>query len=367
MAIVSEFGSIGQHIEDLDTPSLLLDLDAVERNLDAMAAALAGSGMRLRPHTKTHKAPVLAHMQIARGAIGVCCAKLGEAEVMAAGGVSGLLVTTEVVGAAKIRRLLGIAHQVEVITVVDDVRAAAQLSEAALSEGVRLRCLIDVNIGQNRTGVEPGTPALELARAVDGLKGLQVAGLQGYQGHLQHVPTPEMRAELNASSVQLLGQTAELLRADGFRMEIVSGGGTGTCQFAANAGTYTELQAGSYVVMDAQYAGVQGVQFEHALSILTSVVSVNRDRSPIVDVGTKSASTDAGPPTARGLDATYAPLGDEHGKLVFEQGNPLALGDKVELIPGHCDTTINLYDVYHVTRGGRVVAIWPIAGRGRTQ
>ncbi|MCC7370549.1 MAG: DSD1 family PLP-dependent enzyme [Chloroflexi bacterium] len=359
--------AVGLSVHELDTPSLILDLDAVERNLDRLDQALAGSRVRARPHTKTHKTPNIALMQLARGAIGICCAKLGEAEVMAAGGVGPILVTTEVVGDAKIRRLLGVAKQVEVLTVVDDAGAAARLSEAATAAGVRLRCLIDVNVGQNRTGVEPGAPAVALAERLNGLGGLQLVGLQGYEGHLQHVREPEARREANASAMQLLSQTAELLTEQGHRVDIVSTAGTGTFRYAAEWPLITEVQPGSYVVMDSDYGAVQGVGFENGLSVLVSVVSTQRTNAAVVDAGYKTLSSDSGAPAVRGLDATYGFMGDEHGKLTFENGCPVRPGDKVELIPSHCDTTINLHDVYYVTRGGTVVAVWPIAARGRVR
>lgn len=358
---------IGAPISQLDTPSLLLDLDKVERNLDAMAGLFAGSRVRVRPHTKTHKVPRIALMQIERGAIGVCCAKLGEAEVMAAGGVPDLLLTTEVVGDAKIARLLGVAHQTSITTVVDDARVARRLADAAHQAGLRIPCLVDVNLGQDRTGVEPGEPAVQLASAVAGMPGLELVGLQGYEGHLQHVVDPDQRREAHSSAMQQLVQTVQLLREKGLRVDIVSTGGTGTCQFAAQWADVTEVQPGSYVVMDSDYGHVEGLDFENALTVLVSVVSTNRPNAAVVDAGYKSLSTDAGMPQPKNLDASYAPQGDEHGKVSFGGGDPLAAGDKIELIPSHCDTTINLYDQYYVTRGGRVVAVWPIAARGRVQ
>lgn len=360
-------GAIGLPVQQLDTPSLILDLDAVERNLDRMDAALAGTSVRARPHTKTHKVPNIALMQLARGAIGVCCAKVGEAEVMAAGGVGPILVTTEIIGEAKIRRLLGVAQQTTVLTVVDDIQGATRLAEAASASGLSLDCLIDVNVGQNRTGVEPGDDALTLAEHLSGLSGLRLVGLQGYEGHLQHVRDPEERREANASAMQQLSQTAELLTERGHRIEIVSTAGTGTFRYAAQWPLITEVQPGSYVVMDSDYAGVQEVGFENALTVLVSVVSTQRKNAAVVDSGYKSLSSDSGPPRPRGVDATFSFMGDEHGKLSFKGGCPLTPGDKLELIPSHCDTTINLHDVYYVTRGGYVVAVWPIAGRGRVR
>jgi D-serine deaminase-like pyridoxal phosphate-dependent protein len=364
MSYSADPGAVGLRVEDLDTPSLLLDLDKVERNLATMAELFADSRVRVRPHTKTHKVPNLAHMQLAHGAIGVCCAKLGEAEVMATGGVSDLLVTTEVVGPHKIRRLLGVARQARVTTVVDDADAATTLSDAATEAGLRLRCLVDVNVGQNRTGVAPGEPALALAQHVARLPGLELVGLQGYEGHLQHIANAVERRAANGRAMEQLGQTADLLREHGLSTEIVSTAGTGTGQFAAQWKQVTEIQPGSYVVMDSDYSRVQELPFENALTVLTMVVS-KRKNDAIVDAGTKTLSTDAGPAKPANVDAVYAHQGDEHGKLTFANGNPLAIGDKVEMIPSHCDTTINLHDLYYVTRGGRVVAVWPIAARGR--
>lgn len=358
--------AVGLSIAELDTPCLLLNLDKVERNLDAMAAAFAGTPVAVRPHTKTHKVPRLALMQLQRGAVGVCCAKLGEAEVMAAGGVSGLLVTSELVGQAKIRRLLGLARQVSVMTVVDDAHAAEQISGAASEAGLRIKCLIDVNVGTNRTGVDPGEAALELALKVARMKGLELVGLQGYEGHLQHVVDAQERRTAHTSAVRLLSQTAELLLDKGLNVAIVSTAGTGTCRFTTDWQRITEVQPGSYVVMDTHYGSVQGLEFENALTLLTSAIS-KRKNMVIVDAGLKSLSTDSGPAAPRDLDASYAPRGDEHGLLTFENGNPLSIGDKVEVIPSHCDTTINLHDLYYVTRDDRVVAVWPIAARGRVQ
>jgi D-serine deaminase-like pyridoxal phosphate-dependent protein len=357
---------IGARVEDVDTPSLLLDLDKVERNLSTMARLYEGTPVRLRPHAKTHKVPVLALRQLGLGAIGICCAKLGEAEVLAAGGVSELLVTTEVVGPIKVRRLIGVARQVNVMTVVDDISAAEKLSGALAEAGLRLRCLVDLNVGQNRTGVEPGEPALALAEQVARLPGLQLVGLQGYEGHLQHIYDAGERQAANGRAMKLLCDTADLLLSRGLPIEVVSTAGTGTGQFAAQWPRVTELQPGSYVVMDSDYGQVQGLPFENALTVLTMVVS-KRKNDAIVDAGTKTLSSDAGPARPAILDAIYAPQGDEHGKLSFANGNPLALGDKVELIPSHCDTTINLHDRYVVTREGRIVAVWPIATRGQVQ
>jgi D-serine deaminase-like pyridoxal phosphate-dependent protein len=360
-------GAIGKRVSELDTPCLVLDLDRVEHNLDAMASFFLGRPARVRPHAKTHKTPRIALMQLERGAIGICCAKLGEAEVMAAGGVSPLLITTEVVGSRKIARLLALAQQVEVMTVVDDARAAAAISDAAVEAGLRLRCLIDVNVGQDRTGVEPGEAALTLGLAVEQMAGLELVGLQGYEGHIQHIVEQDARAEANGSSMQLLVETTALLRERGLRMEIVSTAGTGTFRQACEWPHVTEAQPGSYVVMDADYGRVQGLGFEQAMFVLSTVVSTNRKDAAILDAGYKVLSTDAGMPRPRDVEAAFVMKGDEHGMLRFDGGCPLTVGDQVAIIPSHCDTTINLHDLYYVTRGDTVVAVWPIAARGKSQ
>ncbi|MCC7106735.1 MAG: DSD1 family PLP-dependent enzyme [Chloroflexi bacterium] len=360
-------GAIGKRVDELDTPCLVLDLDCVERNLDSMASFFSGRRARVRPHAKTHKTPRIALMQLERGALGVCCAKLGEAEVMAAGGVSPLLVTTEVVGPRKIARLLALARPVEVMTGVDDARAARALSDAALEAGLQVRCLIDVNVGQDRTGVEPGEPALALGLALEQMAGLELVGLQGYEGHIQHIADQDERSEANGSSMQLLGETAALLRERGLRMEIISTAGTGTFRQACEWPHVTEAQPGSYVVMDADYGRVEGLGFEQAMVVLSTVVSVNRRHAAIVDAGYKVLSTDAGMPRPRDLEAAFVMKGDEHGMLRFDGGCPVTVGDQVAIIPSHCDTTINLHDLYYVTRGDTVVAVWPIAARGKSQ
>jgi D-serine deaminase-like pyridoxal phosphate-dependent protein len=366
MAWSAEKFTPGAHIQDLDTPCLLLDLDKVERNLDLMAAAFAGTHVKLRPHAKTHKSPRLALMQLERGAVGICCAKLGEAEVMAAGGVTDLLVTNPLVGTAKIRRLLALARQADVTTVVDDAGCAMRISDAAQQAGLRIKCLVDLDLGTHRTGIEPGEPALHLATAVSRMPGLQFVGLQGYEGHAQHIVGIDERRAVHTRAAQLLTGTADLLREKGLPVEIVSTAGTGTCRFTADWQAITDVQPGSYVVMDTDYGRVDGLGFEHALTVLASVVS-KRGNVAIVDAGLKTLSTDAGPASPRDLEAEYAPFGDEHGRLAFKDGNPLAHGDYVQLLPRHCDPTINLHDVYYVTRGDYVVGVWPIAARGRIQ
>jgi D-serine deaminase-like pyridoxal phosphate-dependent protein len=360
---------VGLPITELDTPALLLDLDVVEANIRKMAANCREWGVALRPHAKTHKTPEVARLQLEGGAIGITCAKLGEAEVLVDGGIDHILISTEIVGAEKLQHLMALAQRRHILTVVDDRAGAEALSEAATEAGITLDTLVDVNVGMGRTGVTAGEPACELARRVAGLPGLRFAGLQGYEGNLQFLNPAAERGRQAASAMELLLDTAKRIQAAGIEVGMVSTGGTGTSRFVGQTPGVTEIQAGSYVVMDSRYAGVEGVDFEHAITVLTSVLSrAAREDAVIVDAGLKTLSTDHGPAALKGSSAaTYEAAGDEHGRLVYASGSRPALGDKLELIPSHCDTTINLHDTYYVVRDGEVVAVWPIASRGRIQ
>jgi D-serine deaminase-like pyridoxal phosphate-dependent protein len=353
-------------VAEVDTPALLLDLDKVERNLDTMAASFAGGRVKLRPHAKTHKTATIARMQLDRGAIGVCCAKLGEAEVLADGGVTGILITTEIVGAEKVRRLIALAARAKPIVVVDDARAAALISAAAVAAGLQIDVLVDVDVGQHRTGSLPGAPAVALGRALAAMPGLRLRGLQGYEGHVQHIAGIEDRRAATADAMSLLCSTASGFTAAGLSAEIVTTGGTGSAVFAAAFEAITDVQPGSYVVMDSQYGDVHVVRFENALTVLATVLSI-RESWAIVDAGRKSLSDDGGPLRATGVDAEFRIVGDEHGKLLFNATPAVALGATLQFVPSHCDTTINLYDEYVVHRNGTVIDRWPIAGRGRTR
>lgn len=353
-------------IASVDTPALLLDLDRVERNLDAMAAQFDGCRVKLRPHAKTHKTAALARMQLERGAVGICCAKLAEAEAFADSGITGVLVTTEIVGSEKLRRLVALVPRAQPIIVVDDERAARDISAAVTAAGIRVDVLIDIDVGQHRTGTAPGEPAVALGRAVAALPGLRLRGLQGYEGHVQHIASIDERRAATASAMSLLCATADAFSVAGLATEIVTTGGTGSAAFAAGFAAVTDVQPGSYVVMDAQYRDVQGVAFENALTVLATVISV-RETWAVVDAGRKSLSDDGGALCAIGVDADFRLAGDEHGKLLFAGAPAIALGATVGFVPSHCDTTINLYDEYVVHRSGTVIDRWPIDARGRTR
>jgi D-serine deaminase-like pyridoxal phosphate-dependent protein len=333
----------------------------------------ANAGVKYRPHAKSHKSPTIARMQLEAGAAGICCAKLGEAEVMALAGIPDILITTEVVGRSKLMRLLGISQQARIAVVADDERNIAELAGAAQTAGVRLDVLVEVDVGQGRCGVPPGPEAARLARVIAESRWLRFRGLQGYQGAIQMTGGFGAREAQVRESLGRLMETAELVKKAGVEFDVLTGGGTGTSIIDGALHGLTELQPGSYVFMDSKYRGIEwpggaAQPFETSLSILATVISRPAADRAIVDVGLKAASSDHGPVAPTGLPgAVYAFAGDEHGHLRFEGRCPLSVGDKVTLIPSHCDTTVNLYDRYVVTKGGYVEDVWEIAARGRVQ
>lgn len=342
----------------------MIDLDAFERNLDRMAAFGAATGKSIRPHAKTHKSPTIAALQLRRGAIGLCCAKLGEAEVFADAGIGPVHLTTEIAGEPKVSRLVALRKRAEVMAVVDDLEAARALSDAMRGAGLVLDVLVDVNVGQERTGVQPAR-AGELAAGVASLPGLRLRGVQAYEGHLQHVYSEAARRDQWRVCADRMLAAVDGIRGRGLAVDIVSTAGTGTSAFAAELSEVTELQAGSYPFMDCDYANVEGLPYESSLTVLASVVSRVHADMAIIDAGWKALSTDSGMPVLKGRpELVYLPKGDEHGAV---RGASLAPGDRVELVPSHCDTTVNLYDEYICVRKGVVEAVWPIAARGRIQ
>jgi D-serine deaminase-like pyridoxal phosphate-dependent protein len=329
-----------------------------------MAAFFAGRPASLRPHTKTHKCPVIAHQQIARGAIGVTCAKLDEATAMAEAGIRDILIANEIVGQRKIARLMGLAGWTNIMVAVDDARNVADLSAAATSRGVTLRVLVDVNVGMGRCGVEPGEPVVALAREVDAAPGLVLEGLMGYEGHAVMKPTFEERQQLAREAMSLLTGAKEAVEAAGLEVTIVSGGGTGTHNISGDFPGVTEIQAGSYATMDVRYRDT-GVGFECALSCLATVISVPRPGVAITDAGMKALTPEFGMPEVVGREGiAVAKLSEEHGILEVSGEADLRPGDKLEIIPSHGCTTINLHEHYYALRDGVVEAIWPIAARG---
>jgi D-serine deaminase-like pyridoxal phosphate-dependent protein len=358
--------AIGTPLRELDTPALLVDADVLERNIARMAEWSRRTGCAVRPHAKAHKTPLIARKQLEAGAIGICCSKLGEAEAMVAGGVPDVLVTSQVIGQTKVGRLVSLARHARVTVVVDDQLNAMQLSAAARAGGVELGVLVEVNVGQERCGVAPGVPAAELAARVAGLAGLRFDGLQGYEGNLQHIRAPEERRARCLESMARLLESRRAVEARGLAVKVCTTAGTGTHEIAGVHEGVTEVQPGSYIWMDADYGQVQGLPYESGLTVLTAVLSRQRDGAAIVDAGQKAVSMDgAGGTRVKGGALAYTPMGDEHGKLTG--GELPALGETVELVPSHCDTTVNLHDYLHVVRGGRLEAVWRIEGRGRVR
>jgi 3-hydroxy-D-aspartate aldolase len=363
---------IGMAVSAVDTPALLIDLDAFERNLHRLADAVARYPVKLRPHAKTHKCPVIARRQIQAGAVGVCCQKVSEAEALVYGGVQNVLISNEVVGTPKLARLAALAQQAWVAVCADDPTNVQQLSDAAAAFRVRLPVLVEVNVGADRCGVEPGEPVLALATQIAEAPGLSFAGLQAYHGAAQHIREHAKRKEAIDRAVDKVATTVDLLKRHDLICELVSGAGTGTYAFEAGSGVYNELQAGSYIFMDADYgrnlnaAGTPGGEFEHSLFVLATVMShPTRDRA-VLDAGLKAVSVDSGMPlVAERPDVEYIRAADEHGKLTLhDPQRPLPIGEKVKLIPGHCDPTVNLYDWFVGYRDSRVEALWPITARG---
>ncbi|MCP5152119.1 MAG: DSD1 family PLP-dependent enzyme [Chromatiales bacterium] len=363
---------IGMPLEEVDTPALLVDLDAFERNLDRMATALEGSPVRLRPHSKTHKCAVIGRMQIARGAVGVCCQKVGEAEAMVDGGIDDVLVSNEVVGARKLDRLAALSRRARVAVCVDDPGQVAAIDAAAARFDTTLSVLVEINNGAGRCGVEPGRPAVDLARRIADAPRLRFGGLQAYQGRAQHIRDHAERRAAIDHAVALTRDTVEQLAAAGLECEIVGGAGTGTFRFEAASGVFNELQAGSYVFMDADYGrnldagGGPFSEFEHSLFVYATVMSKPDSGRAYLDAGLKAFSVDQGMPLVADFDGiTVTRASDEHANLdLGGAGANIAVGDKIRLVPGHCDPTVNLYDWYVGIRNGRVESLWPIAARG---
>lgn len=361
----------GQTLAEVDTPALLLDLGAFERNLDRMDQTLAGLKIRVRPHAKSHKCPEIALRQMAHGAIGVCCQKVSEAEAMVEGGVMNVMVSNEVVGPAKLARLAGLAKRARVSVCVDNPQNVADLDAAARHAGVKLDVLVEINVGANRCGVEPGKPVLDLALRISGTKNLRFAGLHAYQGAAQHVRTPADRKAAIAKAVEQVRTSVDMLHQAGLKPDIITGAGTGTYLLEAGSGIYNEIQPGSYVFMDADYNrnldedGKPIKGFQQSLFVWATVMSHAAPERAVVDAGLKALSVDSGMPLVADLPGVeFLKASDEHGVLGLAPGASLAVGDKIRLVPGHCDPTVNLYDWIVGVRDGKVECVWPITARG---
>jgi 3-hydroxy-D-aspartate aldolase len=365
----------------LDTPALCVDLDAMERNIASMAEFCRNKRVALRPHAKTHKSVRIAERQIAAGAIGICCATIGEAEIMAAGGIKGVHVTSPQVTPSKIARVVALNHAATdgFSVVVDHLQNVVDLAAAASASGKVLDVMVDFSAGHHRTGAATEEDAIALAQAVEAAAGLRLAGLQSYSGNLQHIADRAERQEKARQRLAVLAGLVGKLRAAGLAVPVVTGAGTGTYDFDAEARIFTELQAGSYIFMDIEYVralmdGRNAPPFEISLFVQTAVVSVASAKVPggyvTTDAGLKCFATEGPTPEVMSggpAGATYAYAGDEHGRLLFTPAaDPVpALGERIELVTPHCDPTVNLHDFYHLVRGDTLVDIWPVDARGK--
>jgi 3-hydroxy-D-aspartate aldolase len=368
---------IGAPFSEIDTPALVIDLDAMERNMALMAERARALGVRIRPHAKTHKSAIIAAKQVALGAIGICCQKVAEAEALAAGGVRDILVSNEVVGARKLARLAALARQIRIGVCVDRFEQIALLGEAARQAGSRIGVLVEIDVGGRRCGVAPGPEAARLAAEIARHDHLRFGGLQAYHGTAQHLRTPaERRAAIEAAQKATAATLAHLTAA-GFACDTIGGAGTGTFLLEGASGVWNELQAGSYVFMDADYAknvsdeGGNWPKFEHALFVLATVMSATSDAQVVVDAGHKALSNDSGFPAVwQRPGLAYHRPSDEHGVVTVAPGaEQPAWGEKLLLVPGHCDPTVNLHDWYVGVRDfgtarARVETLWPVDARG---
>ncbi len=362
--------AIGASFEAIDTPALVLDLDAFERNIAAMVQCVRPTGLALRPHAKSHKCPEVARRQIDAGAVGVCCQKVSEAEALVRGGIEDVLITNEIVGGAKIARLVQLTRRAKIAVLADDAENVAALAAAAAEEHVKLDVLVEIDVGAGRCGVAPGEPALALARCIAASPSLRFAGLHAYHGAAQHLRAADARQTAIAQAAERVRATRALIEAAGIACDKVTGAGTGTFPLESASGVWNELQPGSYVFMDADYNrnayDARWPRFEQSLFVLAAVMSRPAADRAVVDAGLKASSVDSGLPLVWHREGVeYAKASDEHGVLRIAPGaQGPALGEKLLLVPGHCDPTVNLYDWFVCVRDGRVEELWPITARG---
>jgi D-serine deaminase-like pyridoxal phosphate-dependent protein len=355
----------------LDTPALVLDLDAFDRNVARMAATFKQAGVGWRPHTKGIKVPALAHRLLAAGAFGVTCAKVSEAEVMANAGIRDILIANQVIGEAKVRRLAHLCAQADVVVGVDSPLGIAQLDRAAGQAGTRPRVLVEVDTGMARCGAQPGETVVALARRVADSKHLRFAGLMAWEGHCAAIKDPAEKRAAVAEAIGKLTGSADLCRAAGLSVEIVSCSGTGTYQIAAHQPGITEVQAGGGTLGDIHYRDDFGVDHECALTVVTTVISRPTPTMVVTDGGFKTFGTTHGLPVPLGIPSERIDrlsLSAEHGRLLLrEPSDTPAIGDRLEFVVGYSDSTVFLHDTLYGVRGDTVQAAWPIAGRGKLQ
>ncbi len=360
---------------EIQTPCLIVDLDALERNVEKMGRLAQEMGVRHRSHGKMHKSVDVQKLQEELGgACGVCCQKVSEAEVFARGGIKDVLVSNQVTDPAKIDRLARLPKLgARTLVCVDDPANVADLSAAAQRHGTDIECLVEIDCGAGRCGVTTSAQVVEIAKAIEAAPGLKFAGLQAYQGAMQHLDDYEDRREKIDVAVAMVREAVEALKAEGLECDIVGGGGTGSYYFEGSSGVYNELQCGSYAFMDADYGRIRDKEgrridegeWENALFILTTVMSHAKPDKAVVDAGLKAQSVDSGLPRVFGRDdVEYVKCSDEHG-VVLDPAGRLKVNDKLRLVPGHCDPTCNVHDWYVGLRGGKVETLWPVSARGK--
>ena len=366
----------GMDEADIQTPCLIVDLDALERNVKKMGDLAKEMGVRHRAHGKMHKSVDVAKLQESLGgSVGVCCQKVSEAEVFVRGGIKDVMISNQVRDPAKIDRLAKLPKLgARILVCVDDPENVADLSAAAEKHGTELECLVEIDCGAGRCGVSSSQEVVNIAKLIDTADGLKFAGIQAYQGAMQHLDLYNDRKEKIDIAVDMVESAMTALKSQGLECDIVGGGGTGSYYFEGNSGVFNELQCGSYAFMDADYGRIldkngrridQG-EWENSLFILTSVMSHSKIDKAIVDAGLKAQSVDSGLPTVYGRDdkVEYLKCSDEHG-VVGDPDGVLKVNDKLKLVPGHCDPTCNVHDWYVGVRGGKVEKLWPVSARGK--
>jgi D-serine deaminase-like pyridoxal phosphate-dependent protein len=367
MKVIGQAGDIGQSKWDLDTPVLLVDLPVMEGNIERMARTFREAGVNWRPHTKGQKIPAIAHKEMAAGAKGITCAKLAEAEVMAGAGIQDILIANQIVGEKKIARLVNLLPHADVAVLVDSEENVEALDRAAQEKGVRLRVLVEVNVGMERAGVAPGEATVALAKSVHSREGLIFAGLQTWEAHTIRIEDPDEKRMAVEASVGLITDSARQCREAGLPVEIVSCGGTGDYWISAVQPGVTEIEAGGGIFSDVHYRTHLGLQHEYALFILATVTSRPNPYRIVCDAGKKTMSSDAAVPEPVGVGKVKSvSLSAEHGKIELEEPNTtLKVGDKIEFVVGYGDTTVHLHEEMYGIRDGKVEVVWPILGRGK--
>ncbi|MBX3411410.1 MAG: DSD1 family PLP-dependent enzyme [Pirellulales bacterium] len=359
---------LGSTRDELDTPALVIDLDRLEANIARIAGLCRERGVDWRPHSKGHKSSEIARRQVAAGAIGVTCAKLGEAEVMAAGGIRDLLIANQIVGAQKLARLAQLTRVADPIVTVDHPLQIEATNQAMRAAGTNTRMIVEVDIGMHRCGVAPGEATLELAKLIDAAPGIELAGIMGYEGHLLTLEDPNEKRTRVEQAIGMLTETKDLLLRAGLPCPIVSAGGTGSYASTLACPGVSELQAGGLIFMDAFYRErCQIVGFDFALTLVATVVSRPAPHRAIIDAGRKTHNMEIHPPRVVGHDdIEFVSLSAEHGVLeLAPSAEHLEIGDRLTIIPGYGDFSTVLHNEFYAFRGDRLEAIWPLEARGR--